>query len=69
MAECFTKVSRMRGIWFRHCPRDANQVAHQLSRNAYMSKQYSIWDGDPAAVGFIKAFVFVLNDATILYIQ
>jgi ribonuclease HI len=63
MTECFTKVSILRGISFQHCPREANEVAHQLARNAYTSKQHLAWDGD--SLGFIKPFV--LNDVTILY--
>jgi hypothetical protein len=39
----------------------ANQVAHQLARNIFITKQYVIWDGDPQ--GFILPFV--INDVTL----
>jgi hypothetical protein len=39
MAECFLKASVMNDISLRHCPRDANEVAHQLEENLYISKE------------------------------
>ena len=38
LADCFSKASLMSNIGFQHCPRDANQVAHQLAKKAYETK-------------------------------
>jgi ribonuclease HI len=38
LSECFLKISTMQEISFEHCLRDANQVAHQLARNDFISK-------------------------------
>jgi hypothetical protein len=55
LAEYFMKASTIKGISFQHCQRDANQVAHELARNAFSSKNFLSWEGDP--LGFIKPFV------------
>jgi ribonuclease HI len=61
LSECFLKISIMQEISFEHCLRDANQVTHQLARNAFISKQYIVWEGDPPV--FILSYV--LNDVTL----
>jgi hypothetical protein len=48
-------------ISFKHCFRDANQVAHQLARHAFVTKQFLVWDGGPP--GFILPYV--INDVTL----
>jgi hypothetical protein len=41
MAECFFfKASTMPKVAFQHCPREANEVAHQLAKSAYSSKYF-----------------------------
>jgi ribonuclease HI len=62
LAECFMKASTINGISFHHCPREENKVAHEIARNAYSTKEFLSWDGDPP--GFIKTFV--INDVTLL---
>ena len=47
LAECLAKVSLIEGISFTHCPREANNVAHQLAKNSYDRKLDLIWDGGP----------------------
>jgi hypothetical protein len=32
LADCFQKASEMEEIAFLHCPREANQVAHELAK-------------------------------------
>jgi ribonuclease HI len=39
LTECFVKTSNMFNISFKHCQRDANQVAHELARNSFQSKE------------------------------
>ena len=62
MAQCFVKASLINGFSFKHCPRDANRVAHNLAKKAYASKDSLTWDGDP--LGFILADV--ISDVTVL---
>ena len=56
------KVSSIAGIYFQHCSRDANEVAHQLVKKSYETKEKFIWDGDP--LGFTVPFV--INDVRLL---
>ena len=55
LAECFSKASMMEDVSFQHCMRDANQVAHQLAKHVYQSKENLVWDGDPP--GFILPYL------------
>jgi hypothetical protein len=50
LAECFLKASNINSVYFRHCPRGTNQVAHHLAKYVYDSKLSYIWDGDPQVV-------------------
>jgi hypothetical protein len=34
-------------VRFQHCPRKANQVAYELAKFAFDSKETFIWEGDP----------------------
>jgi ribonuclease HI len=38
LAECFIKAHQFDSIVFEHCPGDANQVAHELTKHFYNSK-------------------------------
>ena len=62
LAECFMMAYNFDSIVFEHCPRDANQVAHQLAKSSYISKSVVSWEGDPP--GFITPFV--INDVILL---
>jgi hypothetical protein len=64
IVDCFTKANAISDISFQHCSRDANKVAHNLARNAYISKNSLVWDGDPT--GFI--INDVIEDVTIFII-
>ena len=56
------KAGTIRSVSVQHCLRDANQVAHELARYAYDSKESRVWDGDPP--GFI--FHFLVHDVTMI---
>jgi hypothetical protein len=60
--ECFLKASMTNEVSFQHRQRDANRVAHEWARNAYRSKYFLLWDGDPPR--FIKHVV--INKVAIL---
>jgi hypothetical protein len=62
LADCFLQANMMTDVSFHHCPRSANQVAHELAKFAYSSKETHVWDGDPP--GFI--FPHVIRDVTLL---
>jgi hypothetical protein len=62
MAEYFLKASMMSDISFRHCPRDAKHVGHQLAKNSYISKELLVWDGDT----FSFMFPYAIPHLTIL---
>jgi ribonuclease HI len=47
LADCFQKASAMDLVFFQHCPRDANVVAHNLAKMAYDSRNGFGWDGRP----------------------
>jgi hypothetical protein len=46
---------------FLHCPREANQVAHELAKFADTTRENRVWEGDPP--DFILPFV--MNDVTL----
>jgi hypothetical protein len=54
IVDCFNKANAISDISFQHCPRNTNKVAHNLARNAYISKEYLVWYGDPPG--------FIIND-------
>ena len=47
LAESFMTVSTMEEVDFQHCLREANEVAHQLAKFVYQTKESFIWEGDP----------------------
>jgi ribonuclease HI len=53
LAECFLKASNIESVSFQHCPRKANQVAHNLAKFAYDTKQTFSWDGDPRVLLYL----------------
>ena len=58
LAECFLKASTMNIASLQLCPRDANQVAHELAKHAYQMKVQLEWDGDTP--DFILPFVVIM---------
>jgi ribonuclease HI len=47
LVDRFQKARSMDMVIFQHCPRDANDVAHNLSKVAYESRNSFSWDGRP----------------------
>ena len=62
LAEIFMKISMMDSVIFQHCLREANQVAHNLAKYVYETKESLCWVEDPP--GFLLPFV--INDVTVL---
>jgi hypothetical protein len=60
--ECVTVWSGFQEISIKHLSRDANQVAHELVRQAMVTKVNCVWDDDPP----IFIIQFLSNDVTIL---
>jgi ribonuclease HI len=61
LADCFQKASEVMNIQFMHCNREANQVAHELARFAFSSKDILSWvDESPDFI-----LPFVLRDVTL----
>ncbi|KAK1585196.1 hypothetical protein QYE76_017669 [Lolium multiflorum] len=61
LADCFQKAKEMEEITFLHCHREANQVAHELAKLAYINRENRVWEGDPPDV----ILPFVINDVTL----
>ena len=57
LADCFIISSRIGAITVQHCNREANRVAHNLAREAYVSDRFFSWDGDPPS--------FIIPDVTL----
>jgi ribonuclease HI len=62
LADCFAIASKIDNISFNHCQREANQVAHQMAKYSYDTKESHAWDGDPP--DFILPFI--IRDVTLL---
>ena len=64
-ADCFLLAHNIPGINFKHCPREANEVAHFLARRCYDSKICEDW------VDVTPAFLLplVLHDVTLSQIK
>lgn len=62
LAENFMNASTMNVVAFQHCLREANEVAHQLAKYVYQTKENFIWEGDPPSF----LLPFVINDVTIV---
>ena len=61
-ADCIDKVATIGVVSFRHIGRDANQVAHELARASYDSKQSCNWVDEPPSFILDR----LLHDVTIL---
>jgi ribonuclease HI len=61
-ADCVDLASSIGVVSFRHCPRDANEVAHVLARAAFDSGSSGFWEGEPPEV----IVSHLVNDVTIL---
>lgn len=45
--DCRILTSGFTKVCFEHCPREANMVAQELTRNSFRSKLSCFWDDDP----------------------
>jgi hypothetical protein len=65
LAKCFLKAVQMIVVSFHHCPRNDNQVVHELAKFSYSSKKTHEWDGDP------RDFILsdVIRDITLLSVK
>jgi ribonuclease HI len=59
-ADCVDRVASIGEVSFKFCPREANQVAHELARHSFSSKSSCTWDDDPPRFLLDK----LLNDVT-----
>ena len=60
-ADCVDLASSVGSVSFQHCPREANEVAHELARNSLINNLSCIWDDDPPSFILGK----LVNDVTI----
>jgi ribonuclease HI len=61
-ADCVDLSSSIGVVSFKHCPREANRVAHELARVAFESSSSGLWEGEPP--NFIVSHL--VNDVTVL---
>jgi hypothetical protein len=61
-ADCVDLFSSIGEVSFKHCPREANRVAHEIARVAFDSCSSGFWDGEPSS--FILSHLG--NDVTIM---
>jgi hypothetical protein len=61
-ADCVDLASLIDLVSFKHCPREANEVAHELARSSFSNKLSSSWFEEP-----LDFIIFrIVNDVTIL---
>ena len=57
-AECMNLQISIGVVEFNHCPREANEAAHEIARECFSTKNSCIWDDDPPRFLLRK----ILND-------
>jgi hypothetical protein len=62
LADCFMRANSFDHVEFRHCPRDANTVVHNLARQSFLSNSIISCDGTPPDF----KMPFVMNDVILL---
>lgn len=62
--ECHDLWKNFANVDIQHCNREANQVAHQLAREAFSAKQSCIWVDEPPSsiLGYLMQDVTILSD-------
>jgi hypothetical protein len=60
--DCVDLASLLNSISFQYCPREANEVAHDLARDSLACKNSSSWVDEPPDFIICK----LLNDVTVL---
>ena len=61
-ADCIDLVSAIGVVTFKHCPREANQVAHELARTSFCNNSTCRWLDDPPSFILGK----LINDVTVV---
>jgi ribonuclease HI len=62
LADCVDLASLLNSVSFQYCPREANEVAHDLARDSFACKNSSSWIDEPPDFIICK----LLNDVTVL---
>jgi ribonuclease HI len=62
LADCVDLTSLLNSVSFQYCPREANEVAHDLARDCFACKSSSSWVEEPPDFIICK----LLNDVTVL---
>jgi ribonuclease HI len=60
--DCIDLASSIASVSFRSCPREANQVAHEISRFSFFNNQTCNWVNEPLRFILDR----LINDVTIL---
>lgn len=63
--DCFHIAHEIPLVSFQHCPREANNLAHQLARHGYDSQLFISWEDEPP--DFLVPHV--LKDVTISILE
>jgi hypothetical protein len=58
--DCIAIVTNIEEVKFRFCPRDANQVAHEIGKYSFQHKIACNWEDEPPSFLLDK----LLNDVT-----
>ena len=61
-ADCVDLITQIGTVTFRHCPREANEVAHELARLCFVEKRSCNWVDEPPSCIIGK----LVNDVTIV---
>jgi hypothetical protein len=61
-ADCVDLMTQIGNISFKYCPREANEVAHDLARSCFLDKISCNWIADPPSFILSK----LINDVAIV---
>jgi hypothetical protein len=53
-ADCLDIASFIDSVLFKHCPREANEAAHELARSSFSNKLSTIWLDEPPEFIFLE---------------
>ena len=62
IADCIDLMALIGSVSFKHCPREANEVAHELARSCFIDKISCNWVDEPPSFILGK----LINDVTIV---
>jgi ribonuclease HI len=61
-ADCIDLASSIGSVSFKSCPREANQVAHEIARFSFLNNQTCNWVDEPPSFILDR----LINDVTVL---